>query len=67
MTCLLEHLELALDASPGPLLPQVRHCLSERLGPDGEALRWAITAVSCPNTSGARRLTLEAVVLRRRP
>jgi hypothetical protein len=67
MTSLLEHLEWTLDASPGPLLPQVRQGLAERLGPDGEALRWSITAVASPPTSEARRLTLEAVVLRRCP
>jgi hypothetical protein len=61
----LEHLELAMDANPGPLLPQVRQVLAERLGPDAEALRWAITGVASPATATApARLTLEAVVLR---
>jgi hypothetical protein len=64
MTPPLEHLELALDAAPGPLLPQVRRLLAERLGPDAEALRWAITGLSSPSTPGPTRLTLEAVVLR---
>jgi hypothetical protein len=61
----LEHLELAMEAKPGPLLPQVRQLLAERLGPDAEALRWAITGVDSPATAqGPARLTLEAVVLR---
>jgi hypothetical protein len=64
MTTVLEHVELVLETSPGPLLPQVRQCLAERLGPDREALRWAITGVASPATPGPSRLTLEAVVLR---
>jgi hypothetical protein len=61
----LERLELAMEASPGPLLPQVRRLLAERLGPDAEALRWAITGVDAPATpTGPARLSLEAVVLR---
>ena len=61
----LEHLELAMDANPGPLLPQVRQVLAERLGPDAEALRWAITGVdSSATAAGPARLTLEAVILR---
>ncbi|MCP9800709.1 hypothetical protein [Synechococcus sp. RedBA-s] len=52
-----------LDAAPGPLLPQVRSALAER--GEGEALRWAITAV-LPATGGSkerRRLLIEAVLL----
>jgi hypothetical protein len=64
MTPSLEHLELTLDAAPGPLLPQVRQCLAARLGPRAEALRWAITSVSSPSPPARPRLTLEAVVLR---
>lgn len=61
----LEHLELALDAAPGPLLPQVRRALAQRLGADAEALRWAITGVDAPATvPGSARLTIEAVILR---
>jgi hypothetical protein len=61
----LEHLELVLETAPGPLLPQVRRLLAERLGSDAEALRWAITGVTSPaSPSGAARLTLEALVLR---
>jgi hypothetical protein len=59
----LEHLELALDPAPGPLLPQVRRALADHLGPDAEALRWAITSVDA-TTTGQARLTLEAVILR---
>lgn len=59
----LEHLELALHPTPGPLLPQVRRALADQLGPDAEALRWAITAVDATET-GPTRLTLEAVILR---
>jgi hypothetical protein len=62
----LEHLELAMEPAPGPLLPQVRQVLAERLGPGAEALRWAITGLEPSSTSaGPRRLTLEAVVLRK--
>jgi hypothetical protein len=64
MTPPLEHLELALDAAPGPLLPQVRQCLAAHLGSRAEALRWAITSVSSTSSPGRPRLTLEAVVLR---
>jgi hypothetical protein len=61
----LEHLELALEPSPGPLLPQVRRALADHLGPDGEALRWAITGIDSPaSATGPARLTLEAVILR---
>ncbi len=68
MSPALEHLELTLEADPGPLLPQVRRLLAQRLGSDGEALRWAITGVSSPATpTGPVRLTLEAVVLRLSP
>jgi hypothetical protein len=63
MTPPLEHLELALEPAPGPLLSQVRRALADHLGPDGEALRWAITAVDATAT-GPARLTLEAVILR---
>ena len=63
MTSLLEHLEWTLDASPGPLLPQVRRALADHLGPDAEPLRWAIISVDAPAT-GPARLTLEAVILR---
>jgi len=43
----------------------VRQALAERVGPGGEALRWAITRVAPPTTPGSRgRLTLEAVVWR---
>ncbi|MFN9547085.1 MAG: hypothetical protein ACK6AD_08455 [Cyanobacteriota bacterium] len=62
----LEHLELAMEAVAGPLLPQVRRLLAERLGPDTEPLRWAITGVDATATAtGRARLTLEAVVLRK--
>jgi hypothetical protein len=65
MSLPLEHLELALEAAPGPLLPQVRRLLADRLGSDAEALRWAITSVASPATpTEPARLTLEAVVLR---
>jgi hypothetical protein len=60
----LEPLELELEADAGPLLPQVRRRLAERLGPDAEALRWAITGVAPATPEGSTRLTLEAVVLR---
>jgi hypothetical protein len=61
----LERLELVMDATPGPLLPQVRRALAERLAPREEALRWAITALEAPSTTtGLARLTLEAVILR---
>lgn len=59
----LEHLELALDPAPGPLLPQVRRALADHLGPDAEPLRWAIISVDA-TTTGPTRLTLEAVILR---
>jgi hypothetical protein len=62
----LEHLELALEPLPGPLLPQVRRALAERLGPTGEALRWAITGLASPaSPTRPARLTLEAVILRK--
>lgn len=65
MTPSLEHLELAMEPAPGPLLHQVRQLLAAHLGPDAEALRWAITAVDAGATAtGTARLTLEAVVLR---
>jgi hypothetical protein len=65
MSPALEHLELALEAAPGPLLPQVRRLLAAHLGADAEALRWAITRVASPEPpTGPVRLTLEAVVLR---
>jgi len=61
----LEPLELEFQPDGGPLLPQVRQALAERVGPGGEALRWAITRVAPPTTPGSRgRLTLEAVVWR---
>ncbi|MEB3244221.1 MAG: hypothetical protein VKO44_11370 [Cyanobacteriota bacterium] len=60
----LEHLELEIERAEGALLPQVRRGLAERLGPDAEALRWAITAVTPPTGHGPARLTIEAVVLR---
>lgn len=64
----LEHLELRLEVAPGPLLPQIRRLLAERLGADGDALRWAITSVASPATpSGPVCLSLEAVVLRSPP
>ncbi|MCT0217962.1 hypothetical protein KQ304_02950 [Synechococcus sp. CS-1329] len=52
-----------MEAAPGELLPQVLTALAER--GDGEALRWAITAV-LPATGGSlqrRRLRIEAVLL----
>lgn len=49
----LEHLELELERGPGPLLPQVRRALAERLGPDALALRWAITGVDPPGSTSA--------------
>lgn len=59
----LQTLELELQPEGGPLLPQVQRALAERVGPGGEALRWAITRVAPPTTPGTRgRLTLEAVV-----
>ena len=66
MSPALRHLELAMEAAPGPLLPQVRRLLADRLGADDQALRWAITGVSSLATtpSGPVRLTLEVVVLR---
>ena len=61
----LERLELEIEAAPGPLLPQVRRALAERLAPEEEPLRWAITAVEPPSTgTGLARLALEAVILR---
>ncbi|MFN6339792.1 MAG: hypothetical protein ACK41W_13850 [Cyanobacteriota bacterium] len=61
----LERLEFEIERAPGPLLPQVRQRLAERLGANAEPLRWAITAVAPPTTpAGPTRLTLEAVVLR---
>ena len=61
----LEHLELELEPAQGPLLPRVCRLLAAHLGPDAEALRWAITAVEASTTApGSARLTLEAVVLR---
>ena len=61
----LERLELVMEADPGPLLPQVRRVLRERLAADEEALRWAVTAIESPDSpTGAARLTLEAVILR---
>jgi hypothetical protein len=71
----LEHLELELERGPGPLLPQVRRALAELLGPDAQALRWAITGInthtSTPTSTtvsttapAPARLTLEAVILR---
>jgi hypothetical protein len=65
MNPLLEPLELEFQPDGGPLLPQVRQALAERVGPGGEALRWAITRVAPPLTPGTRGpLTLEAVVWR---
>ncbi|MFN7679173.1 MAG: hypothetical protein ACK5QW_11345 [Cyanobacteriota bacterium] len=61
----LERLELEIEAAPGPLLPQVRRALADRLAPEEEPLRWAITAVEPPSTgTGLARLALEAVILR---
>lgn len=61
----LELLQLELQPEAGPLLPQVRRALSERVGPGGEALRWAITRAAPPASPAARgRFTLEAVVWR---
>ncbi|MFI0403759.1 MAG: hypothetical protein ACH34U_12700 [Cyanobium sp.] len=61
----LEPLELEVQPDGGPLLPQVRRALAERVGPGGEALRWAITRVAPPTNRGSRgRLTVEAVVWR---
>jgi hypothetical protein len=65
MSPALEQLELEFQPEDGPLLPQIRQALAERVGPGGEALRWAITRVAppaCPSSRG--RLTLEAVVWR---
>ena len=60
----LERLELAMVPAPGPLLPQIRRALADHLGPDGEALRWAITGLASPDgPSAPARLTVEAVVL----
>ncbi|MFM7171069.1 MAG: hypothetical protein ACKOYH_09555 [Cyanobium sp.] len=68
MKPLLEQLEWEWQPEAGPLLPQVRKVLAERLGPGGEALRWAITRVQPPANPSARgRLTLEAVVWRPAP
>ena len=62
----LEPLELEVQPEGGPLLPQVRRALAARLGPGGEALRWAITRVVPPTTPDSRgSLTVEAVVWRR--
>ncbi|MEB3193582.1 MAG: hypothetical protein VKO19_00475 [Cyanobacteriota bacterium] len=64
----LQTLELELQPEDGPLLPQVRRALAERVGPGGEALRWAITRVAPSPTPATRgRLTLEAVVWRPSP
>lgn len=61
----LELLELLLEPTTGPLLPQVREALAKRLGPNAEALRWAITAVQPPATAASpSRLSIEAVVWR---
>ena len=61
----LEHLELVLQPGEGPLLPQVRQALAERLGPDAEALRWAITGLESPGSPIRQtRLSIEAVVWR---
>ena len=61
----LEPLELEFQPEVGPLLPQIRQAIAERVGPGGEALRWAITRVAPPSNPGSRgRLTLEAVVWR---
>lgn len=62
----LEPLELEVQPEGGPLLPQVRRALAARVGPGGEALRWAITRVVPPTTPDSRgSLTVEAVVWRR--
>ncbi|MEB3334313.1 MAG: hypothetical protein VKP70_04945 [Cyanobacteriota bacterium] len=64
MTPPLERLELAVVPAPGPLLPQIRRALADHLGPNGEALRWAITGLAAPDgPSAPPRLMLEAVVL----
>jgi hypothetical protein len=64
MTPSLERLELVVEARPGPLLPQVRQALVERLAPEETALRWAITSLASSTPRGVTRLTLEAVILR---
>lgn len=61
----LEQLELLMERGGGPLLPQVHQALAERLGPDAETLRWAITGLHPPAAgTGPPRLSIEAVVLR---
>ncbi|MEA5443599.1 hypothetical protein [Cyanobium gracile] len=55
-------LELWLQTSPGPLLPQLRQALRQEAirlaGAGAEPLRWAITAVD-----SARGLRLEGIVV----
>jgi hypothetical protein len=55
-------LELWLQASPGPLLPQLRQALAREArrlaGAGAEPLRWAITAVD-----PQRGLRLEGIVV----
>lgn len=65
MSSRLEALELNLEPASGPLLPQVRRALAERLGGEAEALRWAITGVHPPTTATGRPgLTIEVVAWR---
>ena len=62
----LAPLELVITPAGGPLLPQVRQALAHHLGPGEEALRWAITGLHPPESAtGAKRLQIEAVVVRR--
>ena len=61
----LERLELVMEPGEGPLLAQVKQALAERVGANGEALRWAITGLASPaSVTGRPRLSIEAVVLR---